>query len=144
MANDEKVKAEAAALLPCPFCGSRKVKLMTGSTTECYVYLEHDFIACENCHAQSGSVRGGKKKARREMLTTAWNTRHLADTASFERGKAEGIEMAAKTAETHFTCDCPPSHAKAGLHEMNCDILVGEIIAASIRGLLGGEGDGEE
>jgi hypothetical protein len=69
---------------------------------------------------------------------------HLADTASFERGKAEGIEMAKEIADKQVQ-----AHAQALRHSGGDvgDLIIGEkvaqTIADSIRGLLGGEGDAE-
>ena len=38
-------------LLPCPFCGGRKVSVHEGST------FRWRFAACDNCGAQTGEVR---------------------------------------------------------------------------------------
>jgi Lar family restriction alleviation protein len=76
MANDEKVKAEEAALLPCPMCGTNDLKL-----TQFGIYSNH--VYCKNC----GLIT--KAHINKAVAISVWNTRPLADTAAYERGKAD-------------------------------------------------------
>lgn len=61
-----------ATPLPCPFCGGKRVQLVTGST------FRWRALACADCGAQCGEVRAQRDEAMAAAMA-AWNTRASPD-----------------------------------------------------------------
>jgi hypothetical protein len=125
---------QKARLEPCPFCNSGAYIVEENNT-----YM----VACSMCMCNVGEATNSQGEAdhvfeSEDAAVDAWNTRSLADTASYERCKAEAIEACLNAIQGEFA----EAAAKDEWNFYEQDAV--NRCLDSIRGLLKGEGDGKD